>query len=608
MALRLSPGFWAAALAAILAALVATAAAPSAAQAQSACPAPEDMTFGQQGFVDMTRAGGEPTVTQHPDGTLLYGAHAGTTHFYSLAAADEGSTAFGQNYTGQTYIWWSQDLGKTWNFAPRTLPPGNAPSSGFSDPEWAIDTAGQVYSSEINLANVAISKSVDSGKSWTLQNFFGEILTDRQWKDADTKDNVYMNGNSFGGGTFPNQPVAGAGHFIYKSKDGGKTFPIYVDAAGGIGDIIVDKRNGTLYETRNNGTLAMRVWPNARNDDLTTFVDYPIAEGVSMIAHWPAFDIDDEGNLYVTWDERGSGDRPAGIYYSYSTDGAKTWAPAQRVSKTTNTQIWPWISVGDKGNVAVAWFEADVELPDHDAEASGDHGWRVVMAGTRNGLGCASGSQAGWAVNTATKDPVHRGTICQGGTACQAQAIDRRLGDFFTIDIDMTGRVWAGYSDTSQGGGTALPGFVRQEGGPLFRGGAAETPGGTPPSQTDLLPVEGKLSLDIASSGGRRDTARKRGIRVRIRCSVQCRATAKVVVSRSIAAKLGLGKKKTTVATGFAEIKKSGRIPFFVKLTPKASKALKKRVMKRVPLTVNMMVTDSRGKQTTKRSKKITLR
>jgi hypothetical protein len=582
---------------------------PTAAQAQgAACPAPEAMTFGTQGFVDETRAGGEPTVTQHPDGTLLYGAHAGTTHFYGLGAAGEGTTAFGQNYTGQVYNWWSADNGKTWTFAPRTLPPDNAPSSGFSDPEWAIDTAGQVYSSEINLANVAISKSTDSGRTYALQNFFGEILTDRQWKDADTKDNVYMNGNSFGGGTFPNQPVAGVGHFIYKSKDGGKTFPIYTEAAGGIGDIIVDKRNGTLYETRNNGTLSMRVWPNARNDDLTTFVDYPIAEGVSMLAHWPSFDIDAEGNLYVTWDERGTGDRPAGIYYSSSTDGGRTWTAAQRVSRTTNTQIWPWISVGDKGNVAIAWFEADVELPDHDAETPGDHGWRVVMAGTENGLGCATGPQPGWAVSTATADPIHRGTICQGGTACQAMAIDRRLGDFFTIDIDMSGRAWAGYSDTSKGGATALPGFVRQEGGPLLRGGPPTTPGGTPPSQRNLLPTEGKLFLDIASSGGRRVTARKRGIRVRIRCSVQCRATAKVVVSRKIARKLGLGNRKTTVAKGFAEIKQSGRIPFFLKLTPKANKALKKRVMKRVPLTVNMMVTDSKGRQTIRRAKKITLR
>jgi hypothetical protein len=42
-----------------------------------------------------------------------------------------------------------------------------------------------------------------------------------------------------------------------------------------------------------------------------------------------------------------------------------------------------------------------------------------------------------------------------GGTICQAQLIDRRLGDYFTIDIDTTGAVVAAYSDTRQGGAGA---------------------------------------------------------------------------------------------------------------------------------------------------------
>jgi hypothetical protein len=63
---------------------------------------------------------------------------------------------------------------------------------------------------------------------------------------------------------------------------------------------------------------------------------------------------------------------------------------------------------------------------------------------------------------------MHRGTICQGGTVFQAEGIDRRLGDFFTIEVDNTGRMWGGYSDTRQGGAVALPAFVRQNGGPTL--------------------------------------------------------------------------------------------------------------------------------------------
>ena len=80
---------------------------------------------------------------------------------------------------------------------------------------------------------------------------------------------------------------------------------------------------------------------------------------------------------------------------------------------------------------------------------------------------------------TATPRPVHTSTICQGGTACQAQGVDRRLGDFFTIEIDNAGHVWAGYSDTAEGGATALPGFVHQKGGiPFVKQKATNRPGG----------------------------------------------------------------------------------------------------------------------------------
>jgi hypothetical protein len=50
--------------------------------------------------------------------------------------------------------------------------------------------------------------------------------------------------------------------------------------------------------------------------------------------------------------------------------------------------------------------------------------------------------------------------------------IDRRLGDYFTIDIDTTGAVVAAYSDTRQGGAVSLPAFLRQTGGSSFTKGA----------------------------------------------------------------------------------------------------------------------------------------
>src|SRR3990170_3941567 len=228
--------------------------APPGAATRDTCPAPpRPMTFGKPGYIDMARAGGEPTVQMHPDGTMLYGSHAGTTHFYTFAAANPTSAAFFQNYTGQAYYYFSKDHGKTWEFVPRTFPPDGIPGSGFSDPDFAIDTAGNVFISEINLVNVALSKSEDSGQSYNLQNFFAFTVTDRQWSAADQKDVLYMVGNTFGGGTYPSDPVGNTGHILIKSTDGGQTFGEAIESPGGLGDIHVDQRDGTLYEAHLDG-------------------------------------------------------------------------------------------------------------------------------------------------------------------------------------------------------------------------------------------------------------------------------------------------------------------------------------------------------------------
>ena len=96
-------------------------------------------------------------------------AHGGTTHLYkdpqtlAVGAADVLST-----YENQTLNWRSTDGGKTWKYiglAGQQFGPHTATSSGFSDPDYAIDAGGRIYNTEINLANVAVSKSSGTVKS-----------------------------------------------------------------------------------------------------------------------------------------------------------------------------------------------------------------------------------------------------------------------------------------------------------------------------------------------------------------------------------------------------------------------------------------------------------
>jgi hypothetical protein len=474
--------------------------------AAGACPAPPQLTFQEPTYVDKTRAGGEPLIFTYPNGRLLYSAHAGTTHFFAPEAPNTGTAAFGENYTGQTYIWTSDDNGKTWTFRPRVIAPSGAPASGFSDPEFAMDSAGGLYFSEINLANVAVSSSrEDHGTTWNLENFTGAVLTDRQWMEADRKGELYFVANGQPGGTgIP--PGVQSGHYISKSTDGGKTFSASVpDTKGGagVGDIRVDKRTGTVYETHYDGNkLSLAAFRQARTGNLTATDTNVIADNVKMLAHWPAFDLDPSGNIYVTWDESGKGDREAGIYYSRSTDGGHSWATPVRVDTDDKTDIWPWLGVGDDGRVGIAWLEADKKLPNQDAQTAGSYGWRVMGAVTTTGLGCAGSSTPSFSVAVATKDPIHTGTICQGGTVCQAQLIDRRLGDYFSVEVDGTGRMWAGYSDTRVPGSVSLPAFVRQQGGPSLlvpKGTKGTTPTATTGEPARPVPA---AETPHASGGG----------------------------------------------------------------------------------------------------------
>jgi hypothetical protein len=453
------------------------------------CPAPTELPTYEMHYIDERRAGGEPIVTTLDNGRLLWGSHAGTTHFFAPEAAGEKTPAFLENYQGQTYYYYSDDDGQSWEFVEREPiradVTSGVPLSGFSDPEFAVDEAGNVYISEINLANVAVSKSTDGGKSYDLQSLASIILTDRQWMAADKENVLYItaNGqNAAGAG----RNMAPGGHFMIKSTDGGKTFSAYeYPNPNGVADIQIDRTDGTLYELSlgsagSNVSISMAAFRDIRNAT-SNFAAAgmeinPIAEGAGMSAIHrqigPGFDMDDQGNLYVTWYENGAGSvgRPAGIYYSYSTDRGITWVPPISVDNTAKTAVWPWISVGDAGQVAITYFQTERKLSGNNAETAADtDGWNVVTAFTQNGLGCTESEIPGFTEVQASSEPVHYGTICQGGTVCQARAVDRRLGDYFANEIDANGNLYISVSDTRKGGSVALPLVIRQVSGPTFR-------------------------------------------------------------------------------------------------------------------------------------------
>ena len=463
------------------------------------CAAPSDTPKFEMDYIDTARAGGEPLIAVHPDGQLLWGSHAGTTHFYSPAAPSPTSAAFVENYQGQTYSYVSED-GETFTFVPRVgaadsgllAPVGGVPATGFSDPEFAIDEAGNVYTSEINLANVAVYKSTDGGRSYGLQNVFAFTSSDRQWMEADREDELYMTANGFGGGPFPGGPAGQLGHFLAKSTDGGVTWngPSTTNPDG-IGDLRIDRDNGILYELSVSaaGDIAVARFPAIRDEDTDFTVELlPVVSGVGLTGVQrlidPTLDIDRDGNLYVVWSDNGSGLRDAGIYYAASSDGGASFSQPVRVDPDDNADVWPWLAVGAPGQVVISWLQGDqvVEGDLPGEEGGEDVRWSVATATTSTGLGCDVSPTAGFRVTTASSEPIHTGTICQHGTTCQTDLTDRRLGDYFSVVVAQDGRIHIATADTRQGGAISLPLHIRQASGPTLDAAPAPAPAVTPPA------------------------------------------------------------------------------------------------------------------------------
>ncbi len=140
----------------------------------------------------------------------------------------------------------------------------------------------------------------------------------------------------------------------------------------------------------------------------------------------------------------------------------------------TGDALWPWLSAGDDGRVALTWYQT--------LEGNQD-AFYVFVAYSMNGMGttatCSDGSTVfippQFRVANASGRPIHQGKICLSGTTCNAnpnfEGGDRRLGDFFTINFDHKGNLFIASADTTLkntlGGGKPVgnPIFIKQTAG-----------------------------------------------------------------------------------------------------------------------------------------------
>ena len=442
------------------------------------CPTVEapDVTFDEPRFIDPNRAGGEPVSVIAQDGSINVSAHAGTTHVYKDPEAAAGAGDFAIGYYNQTLNWRSTDGGKTWSYvgiAGLHEGPHSLTSTGFSDPDYAMDQAGNIYNVEIDLANVAVFKSNDDGQSYLTANpeaWFG----DRPWLTALEEDEVFL---------YVNLPRA-----LLKSVDGGLTWvPVQSSTGGGSSSQSppinakalpdpLDPDNGLI------GPQGGRRFAIGVENDVD--VDNP---GVPSVA-WQSYETgplgpstqffssiaaDKAGNVYLG----GAGGYSGGS--DVTPNGRVTFAYFERATGAINESqievptpdgdaLWPWVVAGDDGRAALVWYQNLAGRPDE---------FYTYIAVTHNAHGttvtCSDGHTEfippRFTVVNASQRPVFVGNICLSGTTCNANTDfrrgDRRLGDFFTVNFDHEGNLFIVTADTTR---TNLLGGQKPVGNPLF--------------------------------------------------------------------------------------------------------------------------------------------
>lgn len=427
---------------------------------------PPPLTFGNRVYIDKNRAGGEPVSIVAKDGSINVSAHAGTTHIYKDPSALPGAADFAVGYSNETLNWRSTDGGKTWAYVGTPIinaGPHTATSTGFSDPDYAMDAAGRIYNTEIDLANVSVFSSGDDGQTYSRGN--PEVTSgDRPWLTGGHENEVYLYVNTL--------------QQIWHSTDGGMTWTLQTegDSQGPDAKMYIDPINpktGLIGPHNPQGVAISK-------DQGKTWKAYDGANLGKTVDFFGAVAVDKAGNVYraAAGGYQGSSDKKAdgSVTFNYFNRTTEKWAAdAVTIPAPAGDMLWPWIVAGDDGRVAVAWLQSK---PGHPTD------FYMYVAQTMNAHGttvtCANGTKKfippQWSVANASKTPVHKGPICLNGTNCNLNpdfpSGDRRLGDFYTINYDKDGRLFV------TGGDTTLPnplGGPKPVGNPIF---IAATSGG----------------------------------------------------------------------------------------------------------------------------------
>ena len=430
--------------------------------------------------VDLADPTAEPSIAVGPDGTEYIVAPDGP-------GVRTPSQLGGSGYGG-SLIWRSTDHGHTW----ASLGSYDVPTGG-EDADIAVAPDGTLYASGLStVACSTVSRSTDRGATWTPMPVAGcgrePLINDRQWNATFGNSIVYTSiGDALESQidlvrSIVDNPVVVPSTTMQLSRTPDYQWP---------GTVNVDQRTGTVYTVWNTQgapndcdkapgasqcepTQASTQTPDRIEvSALTSGSSTPPAPRIVASRKFDTYDsfvadtVDRAGAVYVVWTERHPAGRGTWTMLARSVDGGRHWSAPVKVNQAPLTTVFPWVTAGDDGRIAVSYYGTTAG-GNSPQTVSSTAPWRVYSSYSTDG-----GRHFREYATTGVMD---RGAICTSGTGCSAGG--RNLLDYFETAMDAPGCLLTAYADNTVNPETAaVVSYVRQTAGPgLLAGRSCSVP------------------------------------------------------------------------------------------------------------------------------------
>jgi hypothetical protein len=143
---------------------------------------------------------------------------------------------------------------------------------------------------------------------------------------------------------------------------------------------------------------------------------------------------------------------------SVSRNGGHTWSAPVKVERTPATTVFPWVTAGDAGRIAISYY---------GTSAHGNSPQKLPASAPWSVYSSFSTDYGRTFSEYRTTGTMQKGPICTSGTGCATGS--RNVLDFFETAADPQGCLVTAYADNSANGNAAIVSYVRQKSGPGLR-------------------------------------------------------------------------------------------------------------------------------------------